>query len=284
MIRRLPQFSWFLALLACLVVPPVAAAAPKAAGGYVVSVALAGEDAAAILRSGTELVPKLMMPLYDGDIIDVRNRDSRLAIETAAGSIEIAGGQKPYELKGEIPTVKGATALLSAVAETLSEKLPAAKQEATALELAMAVKGPNFLVAGDRRLWLAWTGGTAPFKLIVEVDGRAKLYDGIRERDFTFDIPGKAGRRFEVVIKDADKHLVRTTFRMRELLPELPGTIAAAAPGQTTGLLLLAAWLTTRHEGDWTVEAAQLLRARGPGDQAAAALLERIVSGWKVEH
>jgi hypothetical protein len=62
----------------------------------------------------------------------------------------------------------------------------------------------------------------------------------------------------------------------------LPRALKDAGPGETVDALLLAAWLTTRHAGDWSVEAAQILRQRAAGDPAAAALLDRIVRGWKL--
>ena len=64
-----------MALLFGLVLLAVPAAAQKAPAGYVVSVALAGVDKTAIVRGGSELVPKLMMPLYDGDVVFLRRAE-----------------------------------------------------------------------------------------------------------------------------------------------------------------------------------------------------------------
>ena len=156
------------------------------------------------------------------------------------------------------------------------------KSEEGALKLPMAVPGPNFLVKGERKLWLAWTGGKAPFKLIVDVDGRAQPFPGVAAREFELQIPAKSVNRFNVTIRDSAGGTARVIFRFRNLLPEMPRALKDAGPGESVDALLLAAWLTTRHEGDWSVEAAQILHRRAAGDPAAAALLDRIVRGWKL--
>ena len=261
---------------------PLPAAAQKAPAGYVVSLDLSGADRTALARDGQKLAPKLMMPLYDGDVVLLRDPKSRVGIETGAGERIDVGGTRPrFEVKGEFPTGGDASAVMSALASELG-KAEVAQGGAEALKLPMAVRGPNFLVKSDRPLWLAWTGGTAPFKVIVEVDGRARVHGAIRERSFAVDVPETAGKRFEIVIKDAANGLSRNTFRFRDRLPEPPAALSAAARGRTSAKLALAAWLTTLHEGDWSVEAAQILHDGAAGDQASAALLNRITAGWKL--
>ncbi len=262
----------------------------KTPAGYVVAIALAGGDKTAIVRDGRELVPKLMMPLYAGDTVFVRDPASRIGLEIGGGEkIEVVAAER-YEVKGEIPTGEDAWSVIQAVAGILggseTEEIPenmVAKGEAGELKIPMTVRGPNFLVKGGRKLWLAWTGGTAPFKLIVDVDGRAEPFPGIETREFILEIPAKAVDRFNVTIRDAAGGTARVVFRFRDLLPEMPRDLKAAGPGESVDALLQAAWLTTLHEGDWSVEAAQILRQRAASDPAAAALLDRIVRGWKAD-
>jgi hypothetical protein len=95
-------------------------------------------------------------------------------------------------------------------------------------------------------------------------------------------IPAQSVNRFNVTIRDSAGGTARVVFRFRDLLPEMPRALKDAGPGESVDALLLAAWLTTRHEGDWSVEAAQILHQRAAGDPAAAALLDVIVRGWKL--
>jgi hypothetical protein len=280
-----------LAALAALTIiaGPVLAQGNKTPAGYVVAVALAGEDKTAIVRDGQELVPKLMMPLYAGDIVFVRDPASRIGLEIGGGEkIEVVAAER-FEVRGEIPTGEDAWSVIAAVVGILGggegEEIPenmVTRGEDGALQMPMAVRGPNFLVKGGRTLWLAWTGGAAPFKLIVDVDGRAQPFAGIAAREFELQIPAKAVDRFNVTIRDAAGGTARVVFRFRNALPEMPQALRDAGPGESVDALLLAAWLTTLHEGDWSVEAAQILRQRAGGDPAAAALLDRIVRGWKL--
>lgn len=280
-----------LACLFALVLISAPAQAQRAPAGYVVSVALAAGDTTAIVRDGREMAPRLMMPVYDGDVVFLRDRESRVTVEVGDGDRIVIGGELArYDVKGEIATGDDAWAILSAISEILggenNEQVPdnmVAKGDGGALKLPMAVPGPNFLARGERGVWLAWTGGKAPFKVIVEVDGRTRVFQSIRQREFTVDVPAGDPKRFEVVLKDAANGLSRTIFRFRDRIPEPPETLASAAPGDTTSVLAHAAFLTTIHEGDWTVEAAQLLHRRGRSDKAAAALLDRIVRGWKLD-
>ncbi len=274
-----------------MLVGPALAQGGKPPAGYVVSVALAGGDKTAILRDGQALVPKLMMPLYAGDVVSVRDPASRIGLEVGAGErIEVQAGA-PYAVEGEIPTGEDAWSVIEAVAGILgggeAEEIPenmVAKGDDGTLKLPMAVRGPNFLVKGEPKLWLAWTGGTAPFTLIVDVDGRAQPFPGIGAREFELRIPAQSVDRFNVTIRDSAGGTARVVFRFRDLLPEMPRELKDAGPGESVDALLMAAWLTTLHEGDWSVEAAQILRQRATaGDAAAAALLDRMVRGWKAD-
>ncbi len=262
------------------------AAEPKPAG-YVVRLALAPADTTAIVRDGRELAPKLLMPLYNGDVVLVRDPESRVEIEVGEGGrIEIGGTRLRYVVTGEIATSDDAGAIFSAIAQILDGEKPGrmvANREKGNLKLAMAVPGPNFLVKGERELWLAWAGGKGPFKVILEIDGRTKVFTLIRDREFTLHIPDGDLKRFEIVIKDSGGKLSRSTIRFRDVLPALPSALARAAPGETTATLAHAAYLTTLHEGDWTMEAAQMLHHRGASDDASAELLDRIVRGWKFD-
>ncbi len=281
----------FLAALAALAMlwGPALAQGGKAPAGYVVAIALAGADKTAIVRDGQELVPKLMMPLYAGDVVLVRDPASRIGLETGTGGrIEVVASAR-YEVKGEIPTGEDAWRVIAAVAGILGGgdggEVPrnmVPKGEEGALKLPMAVGGPNFLVKGGRKLWLAWTGGKAPFKLIVDVDGRAQPFPGVAARQFELQIPAQSVNRFNVTIRDSAGGTARVVFRFRNLLPEMPKELKDAGPGESVDALLLAAWLTTRHDGDWSFEAAQILHQRAASDPAAAALLDRIVRGWKL--
>jgi hypothetical protein len=280
-----------LATTASLLLAAVAFAEQTPAG-YVMSVELHGEDAAqktAIIREGKELPPKLMMPLYAKDVIFLRDGESRIGIEFDGGTEkEIAGANARFEVKGEVATGDDAWSLISAVAAVIGgdegEAVPdnmVARGSANELKIPMAVHGANFLVGDGAPLWLAWSGGKAPYTVVVEAGGRSTEHDKIAVQELEFAPPPPSTKRFTVTVKDAEGRAATVVMRYHNGLPQPGSSFKGKLPqGEAKGLVY-AAWLTGLHDGDWSIEAAQLLRKRPATDTQAKILLEKIVQGWK---
>lgn len=266
----------------------------KSPAGYVTAIDLKGEDSAkqtVVVREGDELPARLMMPLYDRDVLFLRDPESRISIETGGEDIAIGGSMTRYEVKGEIATGDDAWSVISAIAGILdsseSEEVPdnmVSKGDDKAIRVPMTVRGPNFLAASQKRLWLTWEGGKGPFKIVVEVDGKAKVSEAFEARETAIDLPDSSVLRLTIMVRDSANHSARVLVRFRDHLPELPDEMKNAAPGDSARAVMHAAWLTGRHEGDWSLQAAQILHDRAETDQAAAALLQRIVKGWKLDN
>ncbi|MGH6907056.1 MAG: hypothetical protein ACREDX_04265 [Aestuariivirga sp.] len=267
------------------------AVAGQAPAGYVVSVFLNGDDATAktsVVREGKELPPKLMMPVYSGDVVFVRDPASRVSLEIGDGeTVEIGGNLARYNVQGEIPTGDDAWSVLTAIGGVLSEEADevpenmASKGDETGLRVPLAVHGRNFLVKGERKLWLAWQGGTAPFTVSAKFGEKEIPLAPATAREIEVAVPADAGDRLAITIRDAGGQTVTLRFRLRDELPALPDSLKKASPGPSAGTLLTAAWLASLADGAWTVEAAQMLHRRVPEDQAAARLLARMAKGWK---
>ena len=260
--------------------------------GYVMSVDLQGEDAAlktAILRDGKELAPKLMMPLYEKDIIFLRDAKSKIAIDVNNGTeTEISGRNARFEVSGEVATGDDAWSLIVAVAGVIGggdeSAIPdnmVTRGDGDELKIPMAVRGPNFIVNGEPKLWLAWAGGKAPYKVIVDIDGRAKVTDKLQAQEFEFEAPPVDAKRFTVTVKDSGGRIAKVLMRYRNGLPDPPESLKAKMGTGEAKDIIYASWLTSLHEGDWSIEAAQILRKRPKSDAAAKTLLERIAQGWK---
>lgn len=265
--------------------------ANEAPAGYVVAVTLAGKDASAktaVVRQGKELPARLMMPVYAGDVVFLRDTASRIVLELGGGkSVDIGGSLARYNVEGEIPTGDDAWSILTAIGNVLAgdgEEIPdnmAAKGDGDELKMPLAVHGANLIGKGERSLWIAWNGGKAPFVVSIAQDGRNTVLPETDRRET--EIAVKAGDRLTVSIADADRRAVTIRFRQRDSLPAVPDSMRTAAPGPAADVLVSAAWLATVDNGAWSVEAAQALHGRAASDQAAAALLDRMVKGWKPE-
>jgi hypothetical protein len=270
-------------LLAALAGEGFAGPAPA---GYIVTVDLMGEDAAAgtaVVRQGSELAPKLMMPLYSGDVVFVRDPGSRIGFELGGGErVAVGGNLLRFNVEGEIETGDDAWSLIVAVGALLAgdgEEVPenmASKGNGDELRLPLAVRGTNFVTRRDGRLWLAWQGGTGPFAVTVKTTGTTAVFDA-GAREIELPLPKSGEGRFSVVIRDAKQQQASARFRLREASPQAPEGLLRAAPGPAARAVLAAAWLADHDGGAWSVEAAQELRASR--EEAAAALLARLVAG-----
>lgn len=266
--------------------------AEPAPAGYIMSIDLRGQDEAlktAIVREGQELAPKLMMPLYEKDVIFLRDPASRIGIEVNGGEEkQITGTDARFEVSGQVATGDDAWSLIAAVAAVIGGKdeppVPdnmVSRGDENELKIPMAVRGPNFIPNDMRKLWIAWSGGKGPYKVIVDVDGRAKTYDKIKAQEFEFETPLPDVLRFTVTVKDSEGRLANVVMRYRNRLPEPNASFKGELPGGAVKDIAYAAWMTSLHEGDWTIGAAQILRAQPDENTQAKALLAKIAEGWK---
>ena len=266
------------------------ARAEQTPAGYVIAVALAGKDAAAktaVVRDGKELPPKLMMPVFSGDVIFLRDPSSHIDLELGGGAtVAIGGSLTRFDVKGEIPTGDDAWSIFAAIGSVLSggeEEIPenmTAKGD-DSLVAPLAVHGPNFIVKGERKLWLAWQGGTAPYVVTVSAGDKVATSPDVAVREIELPMAANTADRIAVKISDTNQQTLTLRFRLRDEAPALPTSLTTASPGKSTTAVLAAAWLAEQEQGAWAIEAAQLLHSRPREDQAAAALLTRMVKGWK---
>ena len=269
-------------------------AADPAPAGYLVAINLAGQDLSqktAIVRQGKELEPRLMMPVFEGDAVFLRDTQSRISVELGNGqTVEVGGGTPRYEVKGEIDTGDDTWSIIAAVGailgsssgdEGIAPDTMAAK--GSGITVPMAVHTANYLVRGARDIWLPWQGGTAPDSVNLGAEGAEGLReDSIDIAEVTFSMPADSPDRFALVIRDANGASAVVRFRVAEALPELPGDVVARPDGPAKHLAA-AAWLTGLKDGAWSVEAAQALKAKAENEPAAAALLDQMEAGWRLK-
>lgn len=280
--------SYILSLLMFLVALALPAySEDRTPAGYVVDVELAGADQQArtvIVRAGAELEAKLMMPLFDGDVVFVREVGSRVELELGPGTHVTVGGNVPrFSVEGEITTGDGGWDLLSAVAGVFAGEGEQAPENMVSkggsLKAPMAVRGVNH-ITGRESLWLAWQGGKAPYSVALESDGTERLLaEELTESQGRFVLATSAQalpERILVVVKDAEGQALRIRFRVARSLPE---GVAVQQGGGVSQALIAAAQLTAIRDGAWSIEAAQVAGETGAGQE----LRRRIAAGWRLE-
>ena len=270
-----------LSMLMILMAAANAIAEDRAPAGYLVTLKLAGADAASkevVIRNGGEIAGKLMMPLYDGDVVFVRDPASSIGVELGDGTTMTLGrGLARFKLKGEIDTGDGTLGILAAIAGVFAGEGEQAPENMAAkgssLRMPMAVRGANLIRKDRNGLWLGWQGGTAPFSVSISTGGEnTLLLKDVRHGAVTVPLAGVTIGKFTIIINDAEQQKLQLRFRRVDALPEnLPVTGTSQA-----SFLARAAWLTSQ-EG-WRIEAAQMLHEAGT--DTALALRDKIVGGW----
>jgi hypothetical protein len=277
----------FLIAMVLWAIPSLAQDGPPA--GYVIEFKLAGEDASAktaIVRKGQELPPKLMMPVFSGDVVFLRDPDSRMVVELGGGElIELGTTLMRQDIAGEIDTGDGTWGIIAAIGNIMAGEDEQAPENMVArggaIKLPMALREGNFLLRGRRNLWLGWTGGKAPYSVALVAEGtETVLARDVQGDSGEFVLPEVVPDKFTMVLRDAERQTVQARFRLADQHPELPKGMAGKSASATRALVA-AAWLTSRDGGAWTVEAAQMLHAIG--NESAMALLARIQAGWKLD-
>ncbi len=261
-----------------------AVAGDRTPAGYVTEISLSGEDAAAktvIVRDGGEIAAKLMMPVYDGDIVFLREAASRIVLETGGGmTVRIGGSVMRFAVTGELDTGDSTWGIIAAIGGVFSgDDEPAPENMVSkggTLKMPMASRGSNMVLKSRQALWLGWEGGTAPFTVSLAGEGgETRLAAELSGTEAEIVLPAAVKERFTLVVRDAEQQKVQVRLRLAERLPEgAPPASASAA-----GTLALAAWLTGQGEGTWRIEAAQMLH--GSTAAAAPALLDKIRTGWR---
>lgn len=279
----------FLALCLHVVLFASAGSADQAPAGYVVAISLAGDDLTAktaIVREGKELPPKLMMPVFSGDVVFVRDPASRVSLEIGGGeTVEVGGTLARYKVSGEIPTGDDAWSVLIAIGGVLAGEEDTIPENMVSkggsLTVPLAVRGSNLIVKAERKLWLAWQGGTAPYTVTLKTGAKEFSIPATDTREAEIPIPADGVERLAIVIRDSTQQTATIRFRLRDEIPALPDGLKKASPGPSAEMLVNAAWLASIENGAWAVQAAQILHAQADNDQAAAALLARMAAGWK---
>ena len=279
--------AFFLSLLMIVMLSPIGVrAADRAPSGYVVEMALAGLDAGtktAIVRDGKEIAAKLMMPVFDGDVVFVRDPESSVTLEFSGGKhVKVDRENMRFTVKGEMASSDDNWNILTAIAGVFAGEGDQAPENMVAKgdapKVPAAVRGSNFITPRNS-LDLAWSGGKAPYALSLVIDGKEKvLAENIAGASAT-NVIGEGDKpltgKFTIVLLDAAGQTVQIRFRTAETLPRGgPRSGSSAA-----GLLVTAAWLTSLKDGAWSLEALQMLgQAKAAETQVLA---DRIAAGWR---
>ncbi|QIG51558.1 hypothetical protein G5V57_29905 [Nordella sp. HKS 07] len=249
--------------------------------GYIMAYELKGVDAekrTVVVRKGAELAPKLLMPVYDGDSVFIRDEESRVVLSLAGeGSLIVTGKLMRKDVTGEMASGDDSFSIIEQIVSILigdSEDdsfSVLVSKGGDAIKVPLAVRGRNYIIRSAEPVHLAWTGGEGPFTVKIG-DGKPVAQD---TREVTIAADAISGSRFAVTITDARKNRLRIAFELRKALPNVPDKIKAR---ENQGEVA-AVWLAGRDNGAWRFEALRQLRAL-PRNEMTAGLIAALEKGW----
>lgn len=277
--------AYLLIMLGVLSTAASAQAQDARPAGYIMAYELKGADAekgTVVVRKGAELQPKLLMPIYDGDSVFIRDETSKITLSLAReGNLVVSGKLMRKDVAGEMASgddsftiIEQIVAILAGRGDDDSFSVLVSKGTETgeAIKVPLAVRGRNYILASGEPVRLAWSGGEGPFN--VQVDARNLVTHEARE--LSLNLRALPGTKFTLTITDARKRMVRIPFVVKKALPEVPKKIKA----RDIDGVITAVWLAGRDDGAWRFEAVRQLRAL-PHSETVGGLIAALEKGWR---
>jgi hypothetical protein len=150
--------------------------------------------------------------------------------------------------------------------------------ESRPIEIPILAPGAR-IVAGERDLPLAWSGGCAPF-VVTLWSGDSKLVDreSIEGRQVRLDdVPLERGH-YELTVVDANRLEGRASLEAVDTGPSLPPELASDST--PLGVIAQAVWLSQHEDGHWRLESFERLRPLiRSGDSLAGAIGDGVLWG-----
>ena len=209
----------------------------------------------------------------------VSNLRLQLDAESPAKQIEI-----PCDQRGIAASLASALRALISSAEQRKARVATLTRDIAPLTLPVLVAPQTNLVAGQRELFLGWTGGAAPFsvQLLDARDGRevasiTKLNThsvflpatALEPGQYTLWIRNRAGHRIEGIREDA------LVVLPPDALPAMPPVLRSSGLTQEARTLFFADYLAALDDGRWTLEALQQVAGLKGHSAAARQWLQR---------
>ena len=249
--------------------------------GYIMAYELKGVDAekgTVVVRKGSELAPKLLMPLYDDDAVFIRDEASKITLSLAKeGNLVVSGKLMRKEIAGEMASGDDGFSIIEQITDILTGDGDGdsfsvlVSKGGDEIVVPMAVHGRNYVLRSAQPLRLSWTGGEGSFSVTV-ADGKTVTQT---TRDIEIPTAGIAGNRFSVTIADARRQKLRIAFEIKKAAPKIPEDVQARENRGEVGAI----WLAGRDNGAWRLEAARQLRALPPA-KTTSDLITALEKGW----
>lgn len=284
-----------LAALSMLAVGPTAAEVTRDVG-YVIDFDGYSEDYR-LIRAGEEIPLSLLMPVRRGDELSVLTSAGRLTVRIGSHD------QAPLILREEdspyFVDISGSWMPIPVFWPDLFDEITIQRDYALAdggvmgvsrLEMPLTglTDGTARMQAGARRFAIGWLGDHPPFAVTVTDQATGQVVDQGETSDPHY-LSGQSvsfdGGLYAVEVRDAAGATVGGTFAVLspEKVPGLPEDLTIPEALADLADVFTAAWLATRDDGIWALEAYQRAAPLAGEATAAAALADALAQGWLPE-
>lgn len=240
------------------------------------------DDSVRIARGGSEGPLGVFSPLCEGDVLKLGSSADRVVVA-------VAGASHPREFRGPSShTIGGAETASQSVSEIIEGRLLPLGDRMVAQGLGRSAEEFTFglldleaesaqIKSGFRPLWVGWTGGQAPFELLVlDPDDRIFASTTLSDKSTTIAAREIVPGRYSIVVKDSFGRTNQTFFDAVETAPPAPEVEAPNWMGRDTAAMFSAFCVASEDPFTWSYEAAQILNQasdNGLDREAALALL-----------
>jgi len=240
------------------------------------------DDSVRISRDGAEGPLGVFSPLCTGDVIKLGSSADRVVVA-------VAGASGPREFRGpSTQTIGSAETGSQSVSEIIEGRLMPLGDRMVAQGLGRSADEFGFALldleaesaqirAGFRPLWVGWTGGQAPFELLV-LDPEDRIFASTTLSDTSTTLAARdiVPGRYSIVVKDSFGRTKQTFFDAVDTAPPAAQVDAPTWMGADTAAMFSAFCVASEDPFTWSYEAAQILNQasdNGLDRDAAIALL-----------
>jgi len=238
-------------------------------------------DSYTLTREGETVPVALLKVLKVGDEIAVTDHHAMtLSLRGGLQLVKVTSANSPFKVDKTSQVSKGALwtwieAHISKWRELTQSVATDDSADTLTIPVLDNVKVPLTLVAGKRSLSVQWSGGTAPYKVLVK--RRRKILESLTTKETAIDtkvIKFKRGKSYRVVVEDAQGQRFWGGFKAVSKAPSYPKELQDVPDDIRP--VLQATWLIFEANGKWIFEAYQQLGTSQPAQRLKTALAQGI--------
>ena len=231
-----------------------------------------GDPAKVTLTRGSDQAQlKPFSPLCQGDLVKLASADESVILGIAGAGADTISGPAQYKVG---PAQTGA----QSVSQVIEDRLLPLGDRTVGQGLARSGTDPfEFglldlesesarIKAGNRPLWVGWSGGFAPFDVTVTgPSGQTVVQKTLNETSFVAPATDLAPGKYTISVKDHNGRTRKTTF---EAVTDAPTPEQVNVPdwmGPDSGVMFSAFCVAAEDPYTWSYEAAQEIAA-APSD------------------